>query len=132
MATGPERWLACTRSSRRCRRWPSRRSSTTASWRCAAARPCCRPPRWPCGGCAVAEIVVVGAGVGGLCAAIRLAAAGHRVTVLERNHEPGGKLAVHVRDGFHFDVGPSLLTMPYVFDEVLQLAGTSLAVELRL
>lgn len=84
-------------------------------------------------GALVAEpVVVVGAGVGGLCAAIRLAAAGRRVTVLERNAVPGGKLAVRERDGFWFDTGPSLLTLPQVFDDVLALAGMRLADEVDL
>ncbi len=70
--------------------------------------------------------VVIGGGVGGLTAAIRLRVAGHHVTVVERNHAVGGKLAVFERDGFLFDVGPSLVTLPHVFDEVFRLAGTSL------
>lgn len=78
------------------------------------------------------DVVVVGAGVGGLCAAIRLAAAGRSVTVLERNDVAGGKLAVRRRDGFSFDTGPSLVTLPHLFDEVLALAGTSLAAEVDL
>ena len=52
--------------------------------------------------------------------------AGHQVTLLERNEVVGGKLALFERDGFSFDVGPSLVTPPHVFDEVFQLAGTSL------
>ncbi len=80
----------------------------------------------------MADVVVVGGGVGGLCTAIRCAAAGHQVTVLERNEIVGGKLGVHRRDGFSFDTGPSLLTLPHVFDEVLHLAGTTLAAELDL
>jgi phytoene desaturase len=75
----------------------------------------------------MSSAVVVGGGVGGLCAAIRLRAAGHSVTLLERNEVVGGKLAARERDGFYFDIGPSLLTMPQWFDEVFQLAGTSLA-----
>ena len=78
------------------------------------------------------HIVVVGSGVGGLAAAIRLRCAGHQVTVFERNAVPGGKLAVRQRDGFTFDIGPSLLTMPHLFDELFQLAGTSLADEVSL
>ncbi len=78
------------------------------------------------------DVVVVGAGVGGLAAAIRLRVAGHAVTVLERNAVVGGKLAVDEVDGFTFDVGPSLLTLPHVFDEVFRLAGTSLDEQLDL
>ncbi|GAA1627767.1 phytoene desaturase family protein [Actinoplanes couchii] len=66
----------------------------------------------------MSDVVVIGAGVGGLAAALRLARAGHRVTVHERSAEVGGKLAVHERDGFRFDTGPSLLTLPGVFEEL--------------
>ena len=75
----------------------------------------------------MAEVVVVGGGVGGLAAAIRLRAAGHGVTILERRAELGGKLAVVEREGFRFDAGPSLLTLPSVFDELFRVAGTCLA-----
>lgn len=78
------------------------------------------------------RVVVVGAGVGGLAAAIRLAADGHPVTVVDRNERVGGKLATFERDGFTFDIGPSLLTMPDVIDAVFRVAGTSLDDELDL
>lgn len=78
------------------------------------------------------QVIVVGSGVGGLACAIRLKIAGHPVTVLERNEVVGGKLAVYERDGFSFDVGPSLITLPHVFDEVFRLAGTSLAEQVDL
>lgn len=78
------------------------------------------------------HVVIVGGGVGGLAAAIRLRVVGHTVTIFERNDVAGGKLATFERDGFTFDIGPSLLTLPHVFDEVLTLAGTSLAAELDL
>ncbi len=71
--------------------------------------------------------VVVGGGVGGLAAAIRLAAAGHDVHLLERSAQVGGKLGRHQAEGFTWETGPSLLTLPAVFDELLGLAGTSLA-----
>ena len=62
------------------------------------------------------RIVIVGGGVGGLTAALALRDRGHAVTVVERNAEMGGKLAVRRRDGFTFDIGPSLLTLPHLFD----------------
>jgi phytoene desaturase len=81
----------------------------------------------------VAEpVVVIGGGVGGLCAAIRLQAADHQVTLLERNDTVGGKLAARTIDGFSFDTGPSLLTLPAVFDEVFALADSTLAGEVTL
>ncbi|MEV6844458.1 phytoene desaturase family protein [Actinoplanes sp. NPDC051411] len=59
---------------------------------------------------------MIGAGVGGLAVAIRLAQAGHHVVIHERSGTTGGKLGVYERDGFRFDTGPSLLTLPQVFD----------------
>ena len=75
----------------------------------------------------MAEVAVVGGGVGGMAAALRLRAAGHDVVLFERNSVLGGKLASRTVDGFTFDTGPSLLTLPEVFDNLLALAGTSLA-----
>jgi phytoene dehydrogenase-like protein len=66
----------------------------------------------------MSRIVVIGAGVGGLAAAIRLAEAGHEVEVHERSAVTGGKLGVYERDGFRFDTGPSLLTLPQVFSDL--------------
>jgi phytoene desaturase len=66
----------------------------------------------------MSRIVVIGGGVGGLAAAARLAAGGHDVVVHERSATLGGKLAVYERDGFVFDTGPSLLTLPQVFDDL--------------
>jgi phytoene desaturase len=66
----------------------------------------------------VSRVVVIGAGVGGLTAAVRLASAGHEVVVHERSTVAGGKLGVYERDGFRFDTGPSLLTLPQVFEDL--------------
>jgi phytoene desaturase len=73
------------------------------------------------------NIIVIGAGVGGLSAAIRLAAKGHQVTVLERLPRVGGKLNLLLDGGFSFDTGPSLVTLPYVFEELFAAAGEKLA-----
>src|SRR4051794_34657730 len=64
------------------------------------------------------RIAIVGAGVGGLAAAVELAASGHEVTVFERAAAPGGKCARVERGGFRWDAGPSLLTMPWVFRDL--------------
>jgi phytoene desaturase len=71
--------------------------------------------------------------MGGLAAAARLAALGHEVTVCEQAGEVGGKLGVLEADGFTFDTGPSLLTMPHVFRELFAATGAPLedAVTLR-
>src|SRR5690606_34455259 len=67
-----------------------------------------------------------------LAASIRLAAAGHDVTVLERSPSVGGKVATLHEQGYHFDLGPTLLTMPHVYDELFALGGTSLFSEVEL
>lgn len=58
------------------------------------------------------KIIVIGAGLGGLAAGLRLAHAGHRVTILEKNEQPGGKVNRLEWEGFHFDTGPTILTLP--------------------
>jgi len=67
--------------------------------------------------------VVIGSGFGGLAAAIRLGARGWRVTVLEALDGPGGRAYVHRRDGFTFDAGPTIVTAPFLFDELWALCG---------
>ncbi|NNJ11726.1 phytoene desaturase [Chloroflexales bacterium ZM16-3] len=69
------------------------------------------------------HIIVVGSGFGGLSAAIRLAAQGHRVEVYEKSDRPGGKGYVIERDGFRFDAGPSVVTAPFMFDDLWKAAG---------
>ena len=80
----------------------------------------------------MARVVVIGAGVGGLCVAVRLAATGHQVTVCEAAGVVGGKVGIRERDGFRFDTGPSLLTWPEVFENTFAAAGVRLADHLQL
>ncbi len=68
------------------------------------------------------KVVVIGAGLGGLSAAISLASEGFYVTLLEKNDKVGGKLNVLQKDGFTFDLGPSILTMPHVFRRLFEQA----------
>lgn len=66
---------------------------------------------------------IVGAGIAGLAAAVRMALRGQQVEVFEANPYPGGKLSDFELDGYRFDAGPSLFTMPQYVDELFQLAG---------
>jgi phytoene desaturase len=77
--------------------------------------------------------VVIGSGFGGLAAAIRLGARGYRVTVLERLSYPGGRAGVLRQDGFTFDRGPTIVTAPFLFEELWALCGRRMAdhVDLR-
>lgn len=67
--------------------------------------------------------IVVGAGFGGLAAAIRLRTRGYRVTLLEANDQLGGRAAVFLSQGFSFDAGPTVITAPYLIDDLFALAG---------
>lgn len=69
------------------------------------------------------NIIVIGSGFGGLSAAIRLAAQGHSVTILEKRDKPGGRAYVYERDGFIFDGGPTIITTPQLIHELFQLSG---------
>ena len=72
---------------------------------------------------AAKKTLIIGAGIAGIATAIRLAVKGYEVEVFEANSYPGGKLAEIKQDGFRFDAGPSLLTMPLYVDELFDLAG---------
>jgi phytoene desaturase len=80
----------------------------------------------------MADALVIGAGVGGLSAAIGLAARGLRVDMLEAAERPGGKLGIQTVEGVEVDTGPSVLTLPETLDRTLRLAGTSLRDEIEL
>ena len=71
----------------------------------------------------MARAIVIGTGFGGLAAAVRLQAKGYETTVLEALPDAGGRGRVFHRDGFIFDAGPTVITAPYLFDELFSLAG---------
>ncbi|TDQ55572.1 phytoene desaturase family protein [Actinorugispora endophytica] len=78
------------------------------------------------------HVVVVGAGLSGLAAALHLLGAGRRVTVVERDPHPGGRAGRLDLDGFRIDTGPTVLTMPEILDEALAAVGESVADRLDL
>jgi phytoene desaturase len=87
----------------------------------------------PDGGGRMSRVVVIGAGVGGLAVAARLAVRKHDVTVVEQSKSYGGKLARYERDGYVFDTGPSLFTLPAVYRDLFLKTGGPLedAVDLQ-
>ena len=74
----------------------------------------------------MSRVVVIGAGMGGLAVAVRLAALGHEVSVFEQADTVGGKLGVLSTDGYTFGTGPSLLTMPHLYRELFAATGRPL------
>jgi phytoene desaturase len=76
--------------------------------------------------------VIIGSGFGGLAAAVRLGARGYRVTVLERLDAPGGRAYVHRRDGYTFDAGPTIVTAPFLLEELWALAGRRMSDDIDL
>jgi phytoene desaturase len=76
--------------------------------------------------------VVIGSGFGGLSAAIRLGVRGYRVTVLEQLDQPGGRARVFRQDGFVFDAGPTIVTAPFLFEELWSLCGRKMADDVSL
>lgn len=79
------------------------------------------------------KAVVIGSGFGGLAAAIRLNARGYDVTVLEKRDKPGGRAYCLKRDGYAFDMGPTVVTAPQLFEELWEMSGKRMSdyVDLR-
>ena len=71
----------------------------------------------------MARVIVIGAGMGGMAAAARLRVKGHDVTVIEASDTHGGKLGTFRRDGFAFDTGPSLFTIPAIYRDLFLKTG---------
>ena len=80
----------------------------------------------------MARVVVIGAGMGGLAVSARLAAGRHDVLVVEQADDVGGKVGWFSRDGFGFDTGPSLLTLPAVYRDLFRNTGGPLEDEVEL
>jgi phytoene desaturase len=76
--------------------------------------------------------VVIGSGFGGLAAAIRLSVRGYAVQVLEKLDAPGGRAYVHYQDGFTFDAGPTIITAPFLLEELWTLCGRTFSYDVDL
>jgi phytoene desaturase len=76
--------------------------------------------------------VIIGGGLGGLALSIRLASKGWSVTVCEQGESFGGKMNSWCAEGFRFDTGPSLITMPWIFAELFSAAGSAIEDHLEL
>ena len=81
---------------------------------------------------AVPHAVVVGAGFGGIAAALRLRAKGYRVTLIDRCQQLGGRAQVFEREGFRHDAGPTVITAPFLFEELFALFGERFADHVQL
>jgi len=73
------------------------------------------------------KVIVIGAGLGGMSAAISLRSEGYDVEVYEKNSQVGGKLNLIEKDGFSFDLGPSIFTLPQMFESLFQRAGKKMS-----
>jgi phytoene desaturase len=70
------------------------------------------------------SVAIIGAGIGGICAAIHLASQGLHVTIFEKNPHPGGRCDLIDREGHHFDTGPTLMVMPHIYEAEFNALGT--------
>ena len=73
------------------------------------------------------KAIVVGAGFGGMASALRLRAKGYQVTLLDRCEKLGGRAQVYEREGFLHDAGPTVITAPFLLEELFRLFGEDLS-----
>ncbi len=73
------------------------------------------------------QVVIIGGGLGGLAAAIRMQSAGHSVILLEKRHQLGGRASVFTEKGYTFDTGPTIITPPFLINELFESAGKDVA-----
>ena len=78
------------------------------------------------------KAIVIGSGFGGLAAAVRLSARGYDVTVVEKLDGPGGRAFVYRQDGFVFDAGPTIITAPFLLEELWSLCGKQMSDDIDL
>jgi diapolycopene oxygenase len=78
------------------------------------------------------NVIVIGSGLGGISAAISLAQEGYKVTIHEKNPQIGGKLNVLKAEGYTFDLGPSILTLPHIFERLFERSGKKMADYIRI
>ena len=78
------------------------------------------------------KVVVVGSGFGGLASALRLRAKGYDVTLLEKHSDLGGRARVFKKDGFIYDGDPTVITAPYLFEELFFVVSTYIEVNIPL
>ena len=66
------------------------------------------------------KVIIIGGGLGGLATAINLSKSEFEITIIEKNSNLGGKMNIFKKDGFTFDTGPSLITLPHIFENLFQ------------
>ena len=76
--------------------------------------------------------LVIGSGFGGLAAAVRLGARGYRVSVVDKLEGPGGRAFVYRQDGYTFDAGPTIVTAPFLLEELWALCGRTMSDDIDL
>lgn len=80
----------------------------------------------------VKQIIVIGAGIGGIAAAGALASSGYQVTIFEKNAHPGGRCGTYVKEGHRFDIGATFLMMPGIYEKAFEAVGKNMREELTL